>query len=341
MKRTVIRDFIYIMKATNNWNKDRWNKTSSVYEFPNGSFIEFVGVQDAGIGKGFRRDIVYFNEANRGIRFESYQQIASRAKLIYIDFNPDREFWVHREVLPYEDCDFLILTFQDNEALSISERSEILAYKMKGFINPDAPDTPDNIKNAYWANKWRVYGLGLPGVLDGQIYNWPVVDSLPPEAELISYGLDFGFNDPTVLVALYKYGEGYIVDELLYRSRLDPDMIRDSILSLELNNQIEIKADGSRPELISMLKRAGVTIAPVDKSNKNDRILLLSAEKISVTRRSANLIEEMSGYVWKKSGEENKDVPIEYDDHGMDATLYAADKVILRMKPKMKVRWRV
>lgn len=337
MKRTVIRDFIKIMKWTGNWKQREWNISSSTYNFRNGSYIEFVGLSDADIGKGFRRDIAYFNEANKGITFESYQQVASRCKLVYIDYNPDREFWVHKEILPYDNSEYLCLTFLDNEALDESERQEILGYKKKGFIKPNLKDydKPDNIKNEYWANKWRVYGLGKTGILEGQIYNWTVIDRIPPEAELLSYGLDFGFNDPTVLVELYKYGLGYIVNQRLYKSKLDSDDLKKEIIALNLNSKIKIRADGSRPELITMLKRAGLLIEGVDKRDKIDRILLLSSESISITRNSVEVIEEMNNYVWKKTNDgSNKDVPIDKDDHGMDATLYSADKVVIRFKPK-------
>lgn len=337
MKRTVIRDFMAIMRATGNWKKSEWNGSASTYNFRNGSYMEFMGLKESDIGKGFRRDMVYFNEANRGIEFEAYQQIASRAKLIFIDFNPDREFWVHKEVLPYEDAEYLQLTFQDNEAIDPQERENILNYKNKGFANPHLADydVPDNIRSAYWANKWRVYGLGETGILEGQIYHWRVIDNLPEAAELLSYGLDFGYNDPTVLVALYKYNLGYIVHQCLWKEKLDSDALKREILKLNLQRNIPIKADGARPELIATLKKAGLAIESVDKRDKVDRILLLAAEQLWVTRSSVELIREKDNYVWKNSGEGTRqDVPVEFDDHGMDATLYAADKVIIRFKPK-------
>lgn len=335
MKRTVIRDFIRIMKETDNWVKSEWNASTSTYNFRNGSYIEFVGLSDAEIGKGFRRDIVYFNEANKGILFESYQQVASRAKIIYIDYNPDREFWVHTEVLPDVNSEYLCLTFYDNESLPDTERQSILDYKNKGFINPDLVkyDVKANIKSEYWANKWRVYGLGQTGTLEGQIYKWKVISEIPKEAELISYGLDFGFNDPTVLVELYKYGLGYILNERLFKDKLDPEDLKREILALNLNPKITIRADGSRPELIKSIEKLKLTIEGVDKNQKNDRILLLSAEDISVTRSSKNIIREKDNYVWKKASDgSNKDVPIEVDDHTMDASLYSADKVVIRIK---------
>ena len=339
MKRTVIRDFIRIMKETDNWDKSEWNASTSTYNFRNGSYIEFVGLSDAEIGKGFRRDIVYFNEANKGILFESYQQVASRAKVIYIDYNPDREFWVHTEVLPDVNSEYLCLTFYDNESLPDTERQSILDYKNKGFINPNLVkyDVKENIKSEYWANKWRVYGLGQTGTLEGQIYKWKVIAEIPKEAELISYGLDFGFNDPTVLVELYKYGLGYILNERLFKDKLDPEDLKREILALNLNPKITIRADGSRPELIKSIEKLKLSIEGVDKTQKNDRILLLSAEDISVTRSSKNIIREQSNYVWKKASDgSNKDIPIEVDDHTMDASLYSADKVVIRIEKQRK-----
>ena len=59
-----------------------------------------------------------------------------------------------------------ILTFQDNEALSDSERETILDYKVRGFINPKTLknyDTEHNIKSEFWATNGGVYGLGLTG----------------------------------------------------------------------------------------------------------------------------------------------------------------------------------
>ena len=339
MKRTVIRDFIRIMKETDNWVKSEWNASTSTYNFRNGSYIEFVGLSDAEIGKGFRRDIVYFNEANKGILFESYQQVASRAKIIYIDYNPDREFWVHTEVLVDVNSEYLCLTFYDNESLPDTERQSILDYKNKGFINPNLVkyDVKENIKSEYWANKWRVYGLGQTGTLEGQIYKWKVIAEIPKEAELISYGLDFGFNDPTVLVELYKYGLGYILNERLFKDKLDPEDLKREILALNLNPKITIRADGSRPELIKSIEKLKLSIEGVDKTQKNDRILLLSAEDISVTRSSKNIIREQSNYVWKKASDgSNKDIPIEVDDHTMDASLYSADKVVIRIEKQRK-----
>ena len=62
---------------------------------------------------------------------------------------------------------------------------------------------------------WRVYELGLLGESEGRIFTgWNIIDGVPPRARLERRGLDFGYtNDPSALIAVYKYNGGYIVDE--------------------------------------------------------------------------------------------------------------------------------
>ena len=50
---------------------------------------------------------------------------------------------------------------------------------------------------------------------------WQQIDAIPEGARLERFGLDFGYtNDPTALIALYYYDQGYIVDEILYQKGL-------------------------------------------------------------------------------------------------------------------------
>jgi phage terminase large subunit len=59
------------------------------------------------------------------------------------------------------------VTFQDNEMLPQEERNEILLYKKLGY------NEHGEIVNKYWANKWRVYGMGEVGSIDGVVFeNW-------------------------------------------------------------------------------------------------------------------------------------------------------------------------
>ena len=107
MKRTVVRDFLNILKDWNMYELGNWNKSENIYTFPDGSFVEFLGLDMHDVGKGMRRDVVYFNEANK-IKLDAYIQVASRSKVNLIDFNPDSLFWGHDLI---NDNNFVQLDF--------------------------------------------------------------------------------------------------------------------------------------------------------------------------------------------------------------------------------------
>ena len=128
---------------------------------------------------------------------------------IWIDFNPTANFWAHKEVANQPDADFITLTYLDNEALPQTIVDDIEQAKEKAKTSE------------YWSNWWKVYGLGQIGSLEGVcIKEWQEI-KLPLEARLLCYGMDFGYsNDPTTLIALYKYNDAYIFDEVIYQKKL-------------------------------------------------------------------------------------------------------------------------
>ncbi len=192
LRRGAMRDFIKIMEWTSNYNPDNWNKSSFTYLFNSGSFIEFFSVTEESKLRGARRDILFVNEANN-VPWEAFHQLSIRTKkFIYIDYNPTAEFWAHTELVGKNDTDFVILTYKDNDALDPAIIREIEKAKTKAETS------------AYWANWWKVYGLGQVGTLQGAIYgDYTVVDGIDPSTmKFVALGLDWGFsNDPTALVA--------------------------------------------------------------------------------------------------------------------------------------------
>jgi phage terminase large subunit len=138
--------------------------------------------------EGQEGDILYINECNN-IEFEAYNELAIRTKReIYLDFNPANEFWVHTELKNEPDTDFVVLTYKDNEALDKGIVREIEKNRLKGLTS------------SYWANWWNVYGLGEMGSLQGVVFsNWKQIDTIPTEARLLGYGVDFGYTaDPNL-----------------------------------------------------------------------------------------------------------------------------------------------
>lgn len=329
LKKTAMKDFLNILKAAGHYEENRWNKTESIYTFNGGTTIEFLGLDKADVGKGFRRDIVYFNELNKGgITLDAYIQFASRAKIVFADFNPDKRFWLHDEIIPDPETDFITLTYEDNEFIPDGEKKAILQYKEKGFFEWEGLSeselfAEENIKSKFWANKWRVYGLGLIGSLDGLIFdNYSIINSVPPEAEYIGTGLDFGYtNDPTAITDIYRWNGKRILDEVCYRTGL----LNSDISRILQGRNRTVYADSAEPKSIEEIRRAGIDIRGAKKGPDSIKfgINTMQQQEYLVTRRSTNLINELNSYTWAKdkSGTTlNK--PIDMFNHAIDGIRY-------------------
>ena len=314
MRLTVIKDFVKIMRLIGIYEESNFI-AGTLYRFPNGSFIKFIGLDRSDVGKGLRSDVAYFNEVNK-IDFESYRQVASRAGQVFADYNPDAEFYIDTDVIGRDDCDFLQLTFMDNELLSENERNEILQYKEKGYFEDGT------IKNNYYANLWNVYGLGNIGNLQGVVFsNWKQIDSIPSDARLLGIGLDFGYtNDSTAIIEVYNYNGIRILNELKYQTGM-----LNSDIAKELPKHVPVYADSSEPKSIDEIRRYGITIKGVTKGKDsiNYGIDVMQRQEYLVTSQSVNLIKELRAYCWdvdKQGTRLNK--PIDTMNHAIDATRY-------------------
>ena len=321
MRETVIKDFVFIMSEAGIFKPDNF-LAGTLYKYPNRSTIKFLGLDKEDVGKGLRSHVVYFNEVNK-VNQETFRQMASRSDKIYLDYNPDAEFYVDTDILTRADCDFIQLTFKDNECLKEGERNEIINYYTQGY-NEDG-----TVKNKYWANLWQVYGLGNIGNLIGVIFeNWRECDEIPKEAEFISYGMDFGFtNDPTTLTAVYRYNGELYVDELIYKTKLTNSDIVKEFESLSIKKHEMIVADSAEPKSIEDIRRAGYRIEGAKKgadSIKNGLDTLLRYP-INVTKRSVNLKNELRTYRWASDKEgKQTNIPEAGNDHAIDGIRYVA-----------------
>lgn len=337
MRITVIKDFVKIMTMLNLFVRERWTD-GVLYRFPNGSFIRFIGLDKEDIGKGLRSDVMFVNEANK-TKFDTYRELTSRAKRIIIDFNPNKKFWFHTEVQGRDDCEFIKLTFLDNEYLSNEERNEILRYKERGY------DADGNVINQYWANMWRVYGLGEVGQVEGRIYNWKAIpyEDYLRIAKTEYFGNDWGKVDPWAVVGL-KYHDGNLyVDEKNYESEneIERNLSQTQLHQIRGVNEeglvawkfkqfgipysADIVCDSNRPAKILSLRHAGweSAYAVGGKTDLINRIAILSGLNIYYTDRSKNIEFEQENYCYDKDKfGVTLEKPIDQDNHCIDAIAY-------------------
>jgi phage terminase large subunit len=293
------------MQEQNYWKDNSWNKTDYIYQFETNSFIEFFSADQPGKVRGPRRDVLFINEANN-ISYETYTQLEIRTKkLIWLDWNPVSEFWWYGEVLGKQDVDFLTLTYRDNEALDPLIVRAIEARK----------------GNKNW---WLVYGEGQLGEAEGRIYTgWGIMDEPPIEARLERYGMDFGYsNDPSAIVAIYKWNNAYILDEVEYLKGLSNKNLADILLN---NQKALVVADSAEPKSIDEIRSYGVSVIASTKGKGSvlQGIQYVQQQKIFVTKRSTNLLKEYRNYLWitDKDGK-ILNVPEHQFSHSLDALRY-------------------
>jgi len=143
---------------------------------------------------------------------------------------------------------------------------------------------------------------------------------------LDGYGMDFGYNDPTVLlhVKIDKANKKLYINEKLYKSNLTSETIRNEMIRLDISKNTRIIADNARPEIIAELRKV-FNMKPSTKGANSIYygILKILEFELYITRNSHNVIREIGSYRYKedKDGNFSNEV-VEIDDHSMDALRY-------------------
>lgn len=318
LKDGPIDDFKKIMQGTNRWNDEKFNKTELNYEFSNGSVIQFRSI-DKMKAHGLSRDVLFVNEAN-AFNYETFDQLASRTEdFVIVDYNPTSKFWAHEQLVEGKHKDrtsFIVLTYEDNEALSKQIVENIESHKPKPGEEP--------------SNYWTVYGLGQIGTLEGNVYSgWeemPVADIR--KGKLVRYGLDFGFsNDESAMVGIYELEDGRTgIEQILYKKGILGSQYAEILMSHNIDPTVLIVGDSARPEIIAEIRSAGYRIVGADKNPGSVKRGIDRVSQKQIVYAGEDLKREYLSYAWrKKRTGETLDEPEDGNDHLMDALRYAID----------------
>jgi phage terminase large subunit len=319
LQKGAMLDFINIMKDRNYWKDELWHDTKHQYAFETGNILEFATFDTYGKAHGVRRDVLFVNEGNN-LPYNIVDQLMVRTRdTVWLDWNPTSEFWFYTEMLGLRsDIDFITLTYKDNEALDQNTVSEIESHR----------------NNKSW---WQVYGLGQLGTLEGRIFtDWTMIDEIPIEAQLVRYGLDFGYtNDPTASDAIYRWNGALILDEVIDQKGLSNRQIADIFQNTQ---SALIVADSAEPKSIDELRSYGLKVIPSfkGKGSVNQGIQYVQGQKIFITKRSVNTLKEYRNYLWltDKDGKViNEPSPIW--NHHMDAIRYGLES-LKATKPRVQ-----
>lgn len=306
LKKGARKDILNILESMQIFNENNFNRTDNIYEFDNGSTIEFFGADDSGKVRGPGRHILYINEANL-LKHDVYLQLALRTtRTVFLDFNPADEYsWVY-DVADKPGNKLIISTYRNNRAnLEPAQIDEIEGLQLLD------------------ENLWKVFGLGLRGTSGETIYtHWKQCTALPLRGEVFM-GQDFGFNVASALVLVEIYEGALYVDELIYETKLTTNDLIEQYRMQNISKTIEIFCDAAEPKTIEELCRAGYNAIPADKS-VTEGIRKVKGMPLYITERSVNLLKEIRSYKWKKDKDERVlDEPVKFNDHALDALRYA------------------
>ena len=313
LRATVLRDFMSILQSNNLYSEKYHNKSNSEY-YLFGNLVEFISLDQPQKIRGRKRDLLFINEGNE-LFFEDWQQLVFRTQeRIVLDFNPSDEYhWIYDKVIVREDCDFFKTTYLDNPFVEDSIIQEIERLR----------DTDEQY--------WQIYGLGERAASRSTVFKYYEVNTIPQEAELIAYGMDFGYtNDPTTFVSVYTQGLNLYIKEHLYKTQMTTQDINVFLKEEQLLNK-PIYADSAEPRLINELRKMGHNIAPSIKGRDsvNAGIDLLKRYKINVLSSSTNAISEFRNYKWR----EDKagmliNTPEDKHNHIIDSCRYATYSIL-------------
>lgn len=294
MRASVMRDFFKILGDLNLYDERLHSKSNNTYELF-GNLIEFFSVNDFNKVKSRQRDWLWINEGDE-ISHEVFTQLEIRtSKKVFIDFNPSNPYsYIFENLESSDDAIFIKSTIFDNPFAPEGQKKSILNLK---DVDPD---------------KWKIYGLGEKAFISDLIYkNW-IIGDFDNYNNDVFYGLDFGFNHPTVLTESYFKDDVIYTRESIYQSKLTNNELID-LLKLHVKKNCYIWADAAEPARIEEIKRAGFNVHSADKSVK-DGIDFCKRYKIVIDRNSVNAIKEFKNYSYKKVNGVLVDEPVKFMD---------------------------
>lgn len=207
--------------------------------------------------------------------------------------------------------------------------------------------------------KWMVYGEGVPTAPEGVVYDVTHIDEFPSEVDDVVFGLDFGYSaDPSALVRVGRDGRDLFVKYEAYQRTPDPDtlyeLIKPTLKAYQVELMRELAQAGERSDEVPFVT---VVCESADRykdtefvrdlnllSNVyNDHFQFVKVKKPKIVARIAFMKKfniyavrsaktdkgdyqsenEFDGYVYSKQNGIVTNLPIDKNNHGINAMEYA------------------
>jgi hypothetical protein len=300
---------------------------------PIGSRLWFGSLEEPERAEGPNIDFCHVDEARLVRNFETaWQVIIRRLRGSNSTLDYPRGAWV--TTTPDAPNSALHKFFENPNTRNV--RSKV--YRWSIYDNPKLPkDFVAEVEKAHTGGLAERFIYGRFAIAGG--------GSIPFDATLhmreiersrlaeVRYGCDFGWTNPTAVVAVGYDGDGraYVLDEL-YQSQLRTEDLISAIQELYKRFGVgKVFCDATSPETIDALKRSGILAEP-NTVNRVDGLRELGSRfakasdgqpRIFVSAKCVNLVSEIMEY------NEN----IKERDHAVDALRYS-----LKVKPQGDIR---
>lgn len=322
LKRGCLRDWESILDSVDRAGLVDINLTDHIYTLGNNNKVEFFSADDVGKMHGAQRDMIFLNEANFIEESKVKQLFVRTSGTKFIDYNPSADFWLENYKLR---SDFIEIhsTYKDNEFLTEEQVKEIESNK----------------RNHRW---WSIYGEGKSYFKEGLIYPNVKFEQYHKFTHP-TYGMDFGFVDPTTLVRVEIEGEHLYVQLCFYQKGLSVQEIKAQLDKFVRKGKDLVICDNAEPNIIRELHNAGFRVKPCKKGKNSifDGIQLCNGfqivcvtgdlkydeegkeQHLSEKAITNALIKEFKAYSWETDLDGNYiDIPEDKNNHAMDALRY-------------------
>lgn len=217
---------------------------------------------------------------------------------------------------------------------------EFKSFQFKSIDNPHLPiDVLEKAKhqmtNEQYAQEYEAEFKMREGLVF-QIFNRsnhtysPHNTTLPAFTETF-LGIDFGFTNPSSVLKIQKDRDrNYWITEEIYKKNTTNTELIELTKSLDPQPQY-VYADPAEPDRIQEFKQAGYYCREVKKGKGSiikgiERLQeLLKTNRIKISQSCINLIEELESYAYpdRKDAHNDSELPIDEDNHAIDALRYA------------------
>ena len=301
----------------------RFNRSDLKLEFITGSIVWFGSLEDPERAEGPNLDFVHVDEARLVRHFDlAWQVITRRLRGSNTTVPYPRGAWI--TTTPDTPGSPLYNFFENPE----TKDPEAKVYRWSIYDNPKLPTEflreIERTHHGGLAERF-IYGrfatVGSGSMQFDATVNMGEAD--PKILREIRYGVDFGWTNPTAVIALGYDGDGraYVLDEF-YKTQLKTEELIASLQDLvKAYGQGEILCDPSSPETIDALRRANLNASGYH-AKREDGIREMGGRfpragdgkpRIFISKRCVNLVAEL--LEWKEDVKEN--------DHAVDALRYA------------------